>query len=76
MGLEGARRKLEGLGRGAPLLCVLTAEELGAAFGREHVVNASIGSGPLSRRLLLDAQKLAGFRVDAVIEHERQHRPG
>jgi uncharacterized protein len=67
-GAQGARRKLEGLGRGAPLLRVLTAEELGAAFGREHVVNASIGSGPLSRRLLLDAQKLAGFRADAVVE--------
>ena len=74
-GAQGARRKLEGLGRGAPLLCVLTAEELGAAFGREHVVNASIGSGPLSRRLLLDAQKLAGFRVDAMIEQRDNSRP-
>ncbi len=54
--------------RGAPLLRVLTAAELGAAFGREHVVNASIGSGSLGRRLIFDAQKLAGFRVDAVVE--------
>jgi len=67
-GAEGGRRKLESLGRGAPLLRVLTAVELGAAFGREHVVNASIGSGSLGRRLLFDAQKLAGFRVDAVVE--------
>jgi hypothetical protein len=67
-GAEGGRRKLHGLGRGLPLVCVLTAAEMGAAFGREHVVNASLGSGPLCRRLLLDAEKLAGFRANAAVE--------
>jgi uncharacterized protein len=67
-GAEGGRRKLHGLGRGLPLICVLTAAEIGAAFGREHVVNASLGSGPLCRRLLSDAQKLAGFRANAMAE--------
>ncbi len=67
-GAEDGRHKLRSLGRGIPLLRVLTAAELGAAFGREHVVNASIGSGPLGRRLFFDAQKLAGFRADAVVE--------
>ncbi len=67
-GAEGGRRKLESLGHGVPLLRVLTAAELGAAFGREQVVNASIGSGPLGRRLLSDAQKLAGFRTGAAVE--------
>ncbi len=32
------------------------------------VVNASLGSGPLCRRLLSDAHKLAGFRTAAVVE--------
>ncbi len=67
-GAAGGRRKLQALGRGLPLVCVLTAAELGAAFGREHGVNASLGSGPLCRRLLSDAQKLAGFRANAAVE--------
>ncbi len=67
-GAEGGRRKLQSLGRGLPLACVLTAAEMGVAFGREHVVNASLGSGPLCRRLLSDAHKLAGFRTAAVVE--------
>ena len=67
-GAEGARRKLAGFGRGLPLLCVLRADEIGAAFGREHVVNASLGAGPLGRRLVVDAHKLAGFRAAATVE--------
>jgi hypothetical protein len=67
-GAAGVRRKLQALGRGLPLVCVLTAAEIGAAFSREHGVNASLGSGPLCRRLLSDAQKLAGFRANAVVE--------
>ncbi|HUC11273.1 MAG TPA: RNA-binding protein [Stellaceae bacterium] len=67
-GAEGGRRKLAGLGHGLPLVCVLTAAEIGAAFSREHVVNASLGAGPLARRLEADARKLAGFRADAMVE--------
>jgi hypothetical protein len=67
-GAEGGRHKLRGLGRGLPLVCVLTAAEMGGAFGREHVVNAALGSGPLCRRLLLDATKLAGFRANTAVE--------
>jgi len=74
-GAEGGRRKLQGLGRGLPLICVLTAAELGAAFGREHVVNASLGSGPLCRRLVSDAQKLAGFRANAMTEQALKSVP-
>lgn len=67
-GSEGGRRKLAGLGRGLPLICALTAAEIGAAFGRDHVINASLGPGPLGRRLIADAQKLVGFRANAVVE--------
>jgi uncharacterized protein len=67
-GAVGGRRKLDALGRGSPQVRVLTAAEIGAAFGREHVVNASLGAGPLGRRLVGDAQKLAGFRANAVVE--------
>ncbi len=65
---EGGRRKMRGLGRGLPIAVALTAAEIGAAFGRDHVVHASVGAGPLSVRLLADAGKLAGFRAGAVVE--------
>lgn len=67
-GAEGGRRKLYSLARTLPRICVLTAAELGSAFGREHAVNASLGAGPLCRRILSDAQKLAGFRAGARAE--------
>jgi len=67
-GAEGGRQKLAGFGHALPLACVLTAVEIGAAFGRDHVVNASLGEGPLGRRFESDAGKLAGFRANAVVE--------
>jgi uncharacterized protein len=69
--LDGAadgRRKLRALRRDLPLAIVLTAAELGAAFGREHMVNASVGAGPLGARILADAQRIAGFRDGAAVE--------
>jgi uncharacterized protein len=74
-GAEGGRRKVQRLGRGLPLVCVLTAAEMGAAFGREHVVNAALGTGPLCRRLVSDAEKLAGFRTNAVVEQRQRPVP-
>ncbi|HJU19373.1 MAG TPA: RNA-binding protein, partial [Stellaceae bacterium] len=67
-GAPNARRKLGALGRGLPLAQVLSAAELGAAFGRDHVVHASIGRGPLCARLLADAARIAGFRAQAAVE--------
>jgi uncharacterized protein len=67
-GAQGGRRKLGGLDRDLPLVCVLTAAEIGGAFGREHVVNASLGAGALSRRMVIDAIKLAGFRANTAVE--------
>jgi uncharacterized protein len=69
------RRKMRGLGRGLPMAVALTASEIGAAFGRDRVVHASIGSGVLSVRLLTDAGKLAGFRAGAVVESAAAARP-
>jgi hypothetical protein len=56
------------LGRGLPVAIVLTAAEMGAIFGRDHVVNIVIGDGRLSDRLITVAQKIAGFRPGAVID--------
>lgn len=39
-----------------------TAQELGLAFGRDIVIHAAVSKGGLSARILLEANRLAGFR--------------
>jgi len=41
----------------------LTADELGAAFGREKVIHAALGAGGLSARVVEEAQRLKGLRA-------------
>jgi ribosomal protein L7Ae-like RNA K-turn-binding protein len=67
-GAEGGRQKMRAIGRYLPIVVVLTAAEMGAVFGREHVVNAAIGDDPLGSRLIAMAEKLAGFRSGAIVE--------
>jgi hypothetical protein len=64
-GAAGGRRKLAGLGRDLPCADLLTAAELGAAFGRDRIVHAAVGEGKLCRRLQADLDKLAGLRAAA-----------
>jgi hypothetical protein len=47
---------------------VLTSAEMGGVFGRDHVVHVALGGGRLSRRLLADAEKIAGFRPGALVD--------
>jgi predicted RNA-binding protein YlxR (DUF448 family) len=61
-GAAGGRRKLVELGRGLPCADILTAAELGAAFGRDRIVYAALGGGKLCRRLIADLDRLAGLR--------------
>jgi len=75
-GAEGGRRKLRSLGRRLPAVIVLTAAEMGATFGRDHVVNIAIGSGALSERVFGIAQKIAGFRREALIDHAAEPASG
>ncbi len=67
---EDGSRKIRGLGSGLPIAAVLTASEIGAAFGRNRMVHVSVGRGPLSGRLLADANRITGFRSNA-----RVHQP-
>jgi hypothetical protein len=67
-GAEGGRGKIRALGRGLPLATVLTAAEAGAVFGRDHVVHVAVGGSRLTSRLIVDAEKLAGFRSGAVVD--------
>ena len=41
----------------------LTADELGAAFGRQTVIHAALGSGGLVPRIVEEAQRLKGVRM-------------
>jgi predicted RNA-binding protein YlxR (DUF448 family) len=74
-GAEGGRGRIRALGRGLPLAAVLTAAEMGAVFGRDHIVNVAIGAGGLTRRLFADAEKLAGFRAGAVVDRADPPQP-
>ena len=40
----------------------LTAQELGLAFGRDHVIHGALAAGGLMQRVVEDAAKLAGVR--------------
>src|SRR5262249_18699397 len=67
-GAESGRRKLGATAGDLPSASVLTAAELGGAFGHERIVHAAVGGGTLCDRLRLDLARLAGFRADAVID--------
>ncbi len=67
-GAEAGRRRFGGLGRDLSSATALTGAELGAAFGRERVAHVSIGPGPLCQRLLVDLERIAGFRAEARVE--------
>lgn len=62
-GAAGGRGKIAALGRDLPMVDLMTAAELGHAFGRDHVVHAMIGSGKLAARLRQEARRLSGFRI-------------
>lgn len=46
---------------GAHVTC-LTGQELGMAFGREHVINAALSAGGLAARVVQEAARLASMR--------------
>jgi uncharacterized protein len=70
-GVESGRGKLPAPARDLPSARVLTAAELGGAFGRERIVHAAVAAGPLARRLLLDLSRLTGLRVEAAVDPGR-----
>ena len=53
-------RPLEGEGR---FIGLLTAGELGLAFGRERAIHAALGAGGLTTRVVEEAARLSGLRI-------------
>jgi predicted RNA-binding protein YlxR (DUF448 family) len=61
-GSERGKTKLKPPEDGTHLTC-LNAQELGLAFGREHVIHAALAAGGLSERVVEEAAKLARMRA-------------
>lgn len=65
-GSADGRDKLLGRARArdipVPVLGCFTAEELGLALGRDHVVHAALFRSGIGDRIVLEARRLAGFR--------------
>lgn len=72
-GAADGRAKIRALAPAVPMVDALTAEELGAAIGREHIVHAVVAKGRLAERLLHEARRLTGVRGEAG-EAERMER--
>jgi hypothetical protein len=71
-GVAGGCRKIRALAPDLPLVAVLTAVEMGGVFSRDNAVHVGLGAGRLCRRLIVDAEKLAGFRSGAVVDRGRE----
>ena len=61
-GSEDGKGKLAPLAGEAEVVSVLTADELGMAFGRDSVVHAALDVGGATDRVLREARRLDGFR--------------
>ncbi|MEM7506933.1 MAG: RNA-binding protein [Pseudomonadota bacterium] len=70
-GAADGRTKLQRVAGGPPGIGVLTAQELGLAFGRDFAIHAALDAGGLAKRALAETHRLAGFRPgDAVADVE------
>ncbi len=63
-GSERGKSKLRPPGGRGSFFGVLSASELGLAFGREHVIHAALAAGGLADRFREDAVRLSGVRED------------
>lgn len=63
-GSERGKSKLRPPGGKGSFFDVLTASEIGLAFGREHVIHAALAGGGLADRFREDAIRLSGVRED------------
>ncbi len=63
-GAADGRGKLRRLAPDLPIVESLLGCELGRAFGRDHVVHATMAPGALANKLRIEAGRLDGFRRD------------
>lgn len=73
--LDGAPEavgSMRALADGLPVVDLLSAAELGEAFGRMRTVHGALERGGLAERLAVAAARLAGFRA-ADMRHDEGH---
>ncbi len=75
-GAVDGRRKLLSGARELPVVTPLTAADLGAALGRDHVVHVALAPGRLAQTIARDAERLAGVRGTAQEGAARKDRLG
>ncbi len=61
-GSTRGKSKLRGTGQKNGYFNCLSANELGLAFGREHVIHGALAAGGLTKRVVEDALRLSGVR--------------
>lgn len=66
-GAADGRAKLGPVAVGTALVACLTADEMGAALGREHAVHVALNGGRLTDLFLAEARRLVGFRASAKV---------
>jgi len=71
-GAEEGVRKIGALAPHLPVVGILTADELGAAFGRDHTVHGVLLKGRLADRLLIESARLAGIAGADAAAQERE----
>jgi predicted RNA-binding protein YlxR (DUF448 family) len=71
-GSEGQKRKLRPPEGENTYISCLKGDELGLAFGREHVIHAALLRGGLSKRVLTEANRLAGIRGKTAATKAKQ----
>ena len=59
---ERGTEKFKGLAFDVPLIRPLTSDEMGQALGRSDATYVAVERGNFSERLLIDAERLQGFR--------------
>lgn len=61
-GAEDGVNRIARLAGTLPRIGLLTAQELGLAFGRDFAIHAALGPGGLAERAKIEARRLAGMR--------------
>lgn len=72
-GSERGKSKLSSPPGKGTFIGILTASELGLAFGRENVIHGALAGGGLTLRVVEEAAKLAGLRAN---DGDTGHRKG
>ena len=65
-GSERGKTKLRMPAENGKYIGCLTAGELGLAFGRERAIHAALAAGGLTKRVVEEAARLEGLRVQSV----------